>query len=108
MRLRIGFKLHQEEADLARQIAEAAGMSTDALGKLAIQMYMKSVIARAEEMLAQHRAEAEAAVPASVPATETVSPSIEGDVHGQPSTADTSDIDGTLSPASDPVSSQTP
>lgn len=98
MRLRIAFKLHQDEANLAREIADAAGITTDALGKLALQMYVRSVISRAEEMLAQ-----QAAVTPSV--SETV-PSLitpEGETNGQPSTADTINVDGTLSSLPDSV-----
>jgi hypothetical protein len=37
MRLRLAFKLHGEEAELARQIADAAGIEVDKVAKLAMR-----------------------------------------------------------------------
>lgn len=50
MRLRLAFKLHGEEADLARQVASMAGIEADKIAKLAMQRYLRDVIERAEEM----------------------------------------------------------
>lgn len=50
MRLRLAFKLHGEEADLARQVASAAGIEADKIAKLAMQRYLRDVIERAEAM----------------------------------------------------------
>ncbi len=55
MRLRLAFKLHGEEAELARQIADAAGIEADKIAKLAMQRYMRDVLERAEEMAKQVR-----------------------------------------------------
>lgn len=53
MRLRLSFKLNGEEAELARQLADAAQMPADRIAKLAMQRYMRDVIDRAEEMMRQ-------------------------------------------------------
>ena len=55
MRLRLSFKLHGDEADLARQLADAAQMSVDSIAKLAMQRYMRDVIDRAEAMMNQSK-----------------------------------------------------
>ncbi len=55
MRLRLAFKLHGDEAELARQIADAAGIEADKVAKLAMQRYMREVLERAEEMAKQTR-----------------------------------------------------
>jgi len=47
MRLRVAFKLHGEEADLARQISDAVGIPADKIAKLAMQRYMSDLIDRA-------------------------------------------------------------
>jgi len=47
MRLRLAFKLHGEEAELARQMADAAGIEPDKIAKLAMQRYMQDVMDRA-------------------------------------------------------------
>jgi len=56
MRLRLAFKLHGEEADIARSIADAAGIEVDKVAKLAMQRYLRDVLDRAEAMVrdAQH------------------------------------------------------
>lgn len=51
MRLRLAFKLHGDEADLARKIAESAGIPVDRIAKLAMQRYMQDVITRAVERM---------------------------------------------------------
>lgn len=48
MRLRVAFKLHGEEADLARQIADMAGVPADKIAKLAMQRYMSDLLDRAQ------------------------------------------------------------
>lgn len=53
MRLRLSFKLNGEEAELARQLADAAQMPADRIAKLAMQRYMRDVLDRAEEMMRQ-------------------------------------------------------
>lgn len=53
MRLRIAFKLHGDEAELARQLEDAAGISIDKIAKVAFQRYVQDVIARAEAMKQQ-------------------------------------------------------
>lgn len=53
MRLRLAFKLNGEEAELARQLADAAQMPADRIAKLAMQRYMRDVLDRAEEMMRQ-------------------------------------------------------
>lgn len=55
MRLRLAFKLHGEEAELARQLADAAQMPVDSIAKLALQRYMRDVIERAEQMMLQQQ-----------------------------------------------------
>lgn len=55
MRLRLAFKLHGEEAELARQLSDAAQMSVDTIAKLAMQRYMRDVIERAEAMMRQQQ-----------------------------------------------------
>lgn len=89
MRLRIAFKLHQEEADLARQLADAAQMSVDSIAKLAMQRYMRDVIDRAEAMMRQQQ----------------LSPS-EASSGLQPSPADPVLPTGTVSATPDSVSGQ--
>lgn len=79
MRLRLAFKLHGDEAELARQIADAAGIEVDKIAKLAMQRYMSDVIDRAEQMAKQ----------------------VKGAQDGQPSNTDTTHSTGTLSPPSD-------
>lgn len=51
MRLRLAFKLHGDEAELARQLSDASGMPVDSIAKLAMQRYMRDVIDRAEQMV---------------------------------------------------------
>lgn len=53
MRLRLAFKLNGEEAELARQLADAAQIPADRIAKLAMQRYMRDVLDRAEEMMRQ-------------------------------------------------------
>lgn len=53
MRLRLAFKLNGEEAELARQLADAAQMPADKIAKLAMQRYMRDVMDRAEQMMRQ-------------------------------------------------------
>jgi len=53
MRLRLAFKLHGEEADVARQIADAAGVEVDKLAKLALQRYLRDVLERASQLQAE-------------------------------------------------------
>ena len=84
MRLRLAFKLHGDEADLARQIADAAGVEVDRVAKLAMQRYMADVIQRATE-LANKQVEKK---------------------DGQPSPADPVHAAGTVPPAQDSVSGQ--
>lgn len=57
MRLRIAFKLHGEEAELARQISAASGVHVDAVAKLAMQRYMKEVMTKATELAKQYEEE---------------------------------------------------
>jgi hypothetical protein len=85
MRLRLAFKLHGEEADLARQIAEAAGVDADKIAKLAMQRYMADVIDRATKLTEQSR----------------------GSNNGQSSPADPVYSPGTVPESSDPVSGET-
>lgn len=59
MRLRLAFKLHGDEAELARQLSDAAGMSVDSIAKLAMQRYMRDVIDRAEAMMKQQAKESD-------------------------------------------------
>lgn len=87
MRLRLAFKLHGEEADLARQLADAAQMSVDSIAKLAMQRYMRDVIDRAEAMMRQQQAN-------------EVSSGL------QPSPADPVLSTGTVPPSSDSVSGE--
>jgi hypothetical protein len=84
MRLRLAFKLHGDEADLARQIADAAGIEVDKVAKLAMQRYMADVIQRATELADKQR----------------------GISDGQSSPADPVHAAGTVPPAQDSVSSQ--
>lgn len=58
MRLRVAFKLHGEEADLARQIADTVKMPVDSIAKLALQRYMNSLIDRAMEEMEKQRQQA--------------------------------------------------
>ena len=88
MRLRLAFKLNGEEAELARQLADAAQMPADKIAKLAMQRYMRDVIDRAEEMMKQQSNASE------------VSSGL------QPSAADPVQSEGTIPPASDTVSSE--
>ena len=53
MRLRLSFKLNGEEAELARQLADAAKIPADRIAKLAMQRYMRDVIDRAESLMKQ-------------------------------------------------------
>ena len=50
MRLRIAFKLSGDDADLARQIEHAAGITIDKIAKVAMIRYMDEVINRAKQM----------------------------------------------------------
>ena len=59
MRLRLSFKLNGEEAELARQLADAAQMPADRIAKLAMQRYMRDVIDRAESLMRQQSTESE-------------------------------------------------
>jgi hypothetical protein len=86
MRLRLAFKLHGEEAELARQIADAAGIAADKVAKLAMQRYMRDVLERAEEMAKQIRENSD----------------------GQSSPADPVHPAGIVSGTPDPVSSPAP
>lgn len=52
MRLRVAFKLHGEEADLARQISKLADVPVDSVAKLAMQRYLNDVLVRAEKAAA--------------------------------------------------------
>lgn len=90
MRLRVAFKLHNEDADLARQISDAAGIEPDKLAKVALQVYMRNVLQQAEEMMAKRAA------------------TQEGETDGQPSNTDAVLSTGTLSPTPDAVSGETP
>lgn len=58
MRLRLSFKLNGEEAELARQLADAAQMPADRIAKLAMQRYMRDVLDRAESLMKQQSNEA--------------------------------------------------
>lgn len=82
MRLRLAFKLHGDEAELARQIADAAGIEADKIAKLAMQRYMADVIDRAEKMAKQVK-----------------------ETDNEPSNSDPVHAAGTVPPASDPVPS---
>jgi hypothetical protein len=82
MRLRLAFKLHGDEAELARQIADAAGIEADKVAKLAMQRYMREVLERAEELAKKAMENSD----------------------GQPSSADPVHSAGTLPSPSDPVS----
>jgi hypothetical protein len=53
MRLRLAFKLNGDDAELARQLADVAGIPADRIAKLAMQRYMRDVVERAEEMMKQ-------------------------------------------------------
>lgn len=55
MRLRLAFKLHGEEAELARQLSDAAQMPVDTIAKLAMQRYMRDVIDRAEQAMREQQ-----------------------------------------------------
>ncbi len=90
MRLRVAFKLHGEEADLARQLADAANITPDKIAKLAMQRYMSEVLYRAEALMKQVQQ-----------STDEVS--LDG---RQPSPADTVQLAGTVSDAQDSVPSQ--
>jgi hypothetical protein len=82
VRLRLAFKLHGDEAELARQISDAAGVDVDKLAKLAMQRYMDDIIKRATEA---QKKEA-------------------NDDRLQPSSSDPVLLDGTVPPSSDAVS----
>jgi hypothetical protein len=86
MRLRLAFKLHGDEADLARQIAEAAGVDADRIAKLAMQRYMADVLDRATKLTEQSR----------------------NNNNGQPSNTDPVHATGTVSDVPDSVSGETP
>ena len=58
MRLRLAFKLHGDEAELARQLADAAQIPVDRIAKLAMQRYMRDVLDRAESLM-KHQNQAE-------------------------------------------------
>lgn len=88
MRLRLAFKLNGEEAELARQLADAAQMPADKIAKLAMQRYMRDVIDRAEQMMRQQ------------PQPSEVSSGL------QSSDSDPVQSEGTVPPASDAVSSE--
>lgn len=88
MRLRLSFKLNGEEAELARQLADAAQMPADRIAKLAMQRYMRDVIDRAEEMMRQQPQPTE--VPSGL----------------QPSSTDPVQSTGTVSDVPDSVPSQ--
>lgn len=88
MRLRLAFKLNGEEAELARQLADAAQMPADKIAKLAMQRYMRDVIDRAEQMMRQQ------------PQPSEVSSGL------QPGDSDPVQSEGIVSPASDAVSSE--
>lgn len=60
MRLRLAFKLHGDEAELARQIADAANIEVDKIAKLAMQRYMQHVIDRAQELADQVKGQQDA------------------------------------------------
>jgi len=89
MRLRLAFKLHGEEAELARQLADAAQMPVDSIAKLAMQRYMRDVLDRAEQMMRQQQ-----------PSVNEVSSGL------QPSPADPVLPAGAVPATSDSVSSQ--
>lgn len=90
MRLRLSFKLHGDEADLARQLADAAGMPVDNIAKLAMQRYMRDVIDRAEQMMRAQQ-----------------SPPNEGLPDGlQSGAANPVHAEGTVSPAQDAIPSE--
>lgn len=73
MRLRLAFKLHGDEAELARQLSDAAGMPVDSIAKLAMQRYMRDVIDRAEEMMKHQAKESDSGLQPS--AADPVQPS---------------------------------
>ena len=83
MRLRLAFKLHGDEADLARQIADAAGVDVDKIAKLAMQRYLVDVMERATELANK-----------------------QGKSNGQPSETNGINSTGTVSPPPDAISSQ--
>lgn len=85
MRLRLAFKLHGEEAELARQISDAAGIEVDKIAKLAMQRYMQEVMQRAYQMKLASEQER---------------------TNGQPSNADDVHFTGVVPPAQDSVPSQ--
>lgn len=87
MRLRIAFKINGDEAELARQLEDAAGISIDKIAKVAFQKYMQDVIARAEAM--QQQAERN---------KDGLQPSHPDPVHSP----------GIVQTSSDPVPSETP
>lgn len=116
MRLRLAFKLHGEEAGIARQIADAAGVDVDKLAKLAMQRYLSDVLDRATKMAEEAKRSGVAVPPTATPdqldaVKEMVSqpynqrPNHEGqpDADGQPSPADPVHSSGTLPPPSDPI-----
>ena len=77
MRLRLSFKLNGEEAELARQLADAAKIPADRIAKLAMQRYMRDVIDRAESLMKQQSTEVSSGLQSSdsdpVQSTGTVS-----------------------------------
>jgi hypothetical protein len=95
MRLRLAFKLHGQEAELARYLADAAGVEVDKVAKLAMQRYMREVFSRAEEMQKQ------------VKDGTLILPSSEGDldVRLQSSEADSVHLDGAVPSSQDTVPS---
>jgi hypothetical protein len=87
MRLRLAFKLHGEEAAIARQIADAAGIDVDKVAKLAMQRYIIDVLERANRLAEeQNRSIKE-----------------NSDADGQPSNPDPIHPAGTISSPSDTV-----
>lgn len=86
MRLRLAFKLHGDEADLARQIAEAAGVDADRIAKLAMQRYIADVLDRATKLTEQSR----------------------NNNNGQSSNTDPVHATGTVPDVPDPVSGEAP
>lgn len=90
MRLRLAFKLNGEEAELARQLADAAQMPADRIAKLAMQRYMRDVVERAEAMMLAQQQQQSNEVTSGL----------------QPSAADPVQSAGTIPTSSDPVPSE--
>lgn len=108
MRLRLAFKLHGEEAELARQLADAAQMPVDSIAKLAMQRYMRDVLDRAEQMMLQQQRTAEGLAEGrdeQMMRQQQLSPS-EASSGLQPSPADPLLPAGAVPATSDSVSSQ--